>query len=130
MTATATAPMPVFGEQAPNFEPHISLETFLEKYRKGGEDGMKWEWKNGIDELPLFVIEVISKKDKINIVVNKVDEYFAAGVQVIWHIFPEQKMVHIYKSLDTIEVCRGEKICSAAPVLLDFDREVSDIFKI
>ena len=197
MTATATANMPVLGEQAPNFEPEISLEKFLEKYRKGGEDGMKWEWNNGviekttamklkeqyivrnlarrfyqttsyqngneltfelevwttpvkwrkpdgayltnqqiidgangIESMPLFVIEVISKNDDINIVMNKVDEYFAAGVQVIWHIFPEQKMVHIYRSLDLIEVCRKDKICSAAPVLPDFEIKVSDIFKI
>ncbi len=197
MTAIATAPAAFVGEQAPNFEPDISLEVFLEKYRKGGEDGMKWEWNNGviekttamklkeqyivrnltrrfhttaayessgelvfeletwttpvkwrrpdgayltnqqivdgangIESMPSFVIEVISKNDDINIVVNKVDEYFAAGVQVIWHIFPEQKIVHIYRSLDMIEVCRGEKICSAAPVLPDFELKVVDIFKV
>ena len=46
---------------------------------------------NGYEPIPALIIEVISKNDKINEVKNKVDEYFNAGVKILWHIFPELK---------------------------------------
>ena len=48
---------------------------------------------NGYEPIPALIIEVISKNDKINEVKNKVDEYFNAGVKILWHIFPELKKV-------------------------------------
>ena len=170
----------------------ISLTTFLEKYREGGQ-GVKYEFNNGIIEktdamkktelyilrnlekafrhttayaedamlspeietwtsktqfrkpdmsfwtpqqvieevesVPLFAIEVISPNDRINLVNNKVLEYFKSGVQVLWHIFPEQKMVYVFTSPSQITVCFEDDICSAAPVLPDFEISVNGIFK-
>jgi Uma2 family endonuclease len=81
--------------------------------------------------IPPFVIEVISTFDPINIVTNKVIEYFKAGVEVVWHIFPEQQMVYIFTSPKHITVCEGEDICSASPspALTDFQIAAKDIFK-
>jgi Uma2 family endonuclease len=79
--------------------------------------------------IPPFVIEVISTFDPINIVTNKVIEYFKAGVEVVWHIFPEQQMVYIFTSPKHITVCEGEDICSASPALPDFEIAAKDIFK-
>jgi Uma2 family endonuclease len=79
--------------------------------------------------VPLFAIEVISKNDPINVVNNKVLEYFQSGVQVLWHIFPEQRMVYVFTSPSHITVCFEGDICSAAPVLEDFEISVNGIFK-
>ncbi len=84
---------------------------------------------DGIESVPLFAVEVISKNDPINIVNNKVLEYFKSGVQVLWHIFPEQKMVYVFTSPSHITVCFENDICSAAPVLADFEISVNGIFK-
>ena len=81
------------------------------------------------NNIPPFVIEVISTFDPINIVTNKVIEYFKAGVEVVWHIFPEQQMVYIFTSPKLITVCEGDDICSAAPALPDFQMAAKDIFK-
>lgn len=81
------------------------------------------------NNIPPFVIEVISTFDPINIVTNKVIEYFKAGVEVVWHIFPEQQMVYIFTSPKLITVCEGDDICSAAPALPDFQIAAKDIFK-
>jgi Uma2 family endonuclease len=82
------------------------------------------------NNIPSFVIEVISTFDPINVVTNKVIEYFKAGVQVVWHIFPEQQMVYIFTSPKNIVVCEGVDICSANPALPDFQIAAQDIFKL
>lgn len=81
-----------------------------------------------INTIPSFVVEVISTHDPINIVTNKVLEYFKAGVQVVWHVFPEQQMVYIFTSPKHITVCEGDDICSASPALPDFEIAAKDIF--
>ncbi len=83
----------------------------------------------GNEPIPEFVIEVISKNDKINEVKNKVDEYFKAGVKVLWHIFPALKKVEIYKSADKSETFSQDGICSAELVIDGFKITVADIFK-
>ncbi len=75
-----------------------------------------------------FVAEVISKNDQINEVEEKLAEYFDNGVQVAWVIFPKLKQVKVYRSVRDITVRFGDDICSAAPVLPDFEMSVNEIF--
>ncbi|MCB0518604.1 MAG: Uma2 family endonuclease [Saprospiraceae bacterium] len=82
----------------------------------------------GEEPSPEFVIEVISKTDSIIIVKNKVREYFKAGVKILWHIFPDSETVEIYRSPEDIEVCSGDKICSAEPVVEGFKLKAKDVF--
>ena len=87
------------------------------------------EGADEMESIPRFVIEVISTYDPINIVNDKVLEYFKAGVKVLWHIFPKQQMVYVFKSMSQIAILRADDICSAAPVIPDFEISVNDIFK-
>ena len=86
---------------------------------------------DGINPVPKFVIEIISNTDAINRVNKKLQDYRAANVEVVWHIFPQSQEVHIYggENLDTVHIKRGDMICSANPTLSDFNMPVSDIFK-
>ncbi len=84
--------------------------------------------KKGEDEIPEFVIEIISGNDNINIVEKKIIEYYKAGVSVVWLILPEEKTVHIYTSRKQVQICTDDDICSAKPVLPDFEISVNDIF--
>jgi Uma2 family endonuclease len=74
-----------------------------------------------------FVIEIISKNDQINEVGQKLIEYFNNGVEVVWVIFPTLKKVEIYRSLRDVTVCYDADICSAAPVLPDFQISVDNL---
>lgn len=82
-------------------------------------------------EVPAFVIEIISNHDEMNTVVGKMQDYRAAGVQVVWHILPNHGEVHVYKgqALEEMKVCKGNDICSAAPILADFELPASEIFR-
>lgn len=108
------------------------VETWTSDTQFRKPDISYWTRQQKIEEVesvPLFAIEVISKNDQINIVSNKILEYFKSGVKVLWHIFPEQRMVYVYTSPSHIKVCFEEDICSAAPVLTDFEISVNGIFR-
>ena len=84
--------------------------------------------RNGEDVIPEFVIEVISSNDQINPVEKKITEYFKAGVKVIWIIIPEEQIVYVYTSRRDVRACLENDICSAKPVLPDFEISVATIF--
>jgi Uma2 family endonuclease len=75
-----------------------------------------------------FIGEVISKNDQINEVERKLKDYFDNGVQVVWVILPRLQQVKVYHSIREITVCLDDDICSAAPVLPDFEISVRELF--
>ncbi|MCB0517649.1 MAG: Uma2 family endonuclease [Lewinellaceae bacterium] len=77
---------------------------------------LKKMW-NKENQVALFIVEVISPSDKAEDINKKLEEYFRAGVQVVWHIFPESKKVDVYTSPDDVTICRDKAVCSAAPVI-------------
>jgi Uma2 family endonuclease len=83
--------------------------------------------RTGEDVIPEFIVEVLSETDNINRVEEKVTEYFKAGVKVLWHIFPDIKMVYIYTSRRDVIICLEDDICSASPVLPSFEISVNDL---
>jgi Uma2 family endonuclease len=79
------------------------------------------------------VIEIISNNDQINQLEKKITEYFKAGaggvpLKVIWNIIPEQEVVYVYTSRRDVKTCLENDICSAKPVLPDFEISASAIF--
>jgi Uma2 family endonuclease len=81
----------------------------------------------GVNQVPVFVIEIISPSDNQNKILEKNQEYFSAGVQVIWLIMPNLKQVHIFTSPKNVQICTDDDICSAKPVLDDFEISVNDL---
>ena len=82
----------------------------------------------GVDVIPEFVIEILSESDNVNKVEEKVAEYFKAGVRVVWNIYLEQKVIYVYTSRRDVKICIEDDVCSAKPVLPDFEISVSQIF--
>ncbi len=84
--------------------------------------------RSGEPTVCAFVIEVVSKKDQINDLEDKILQYFANGVQVLWVIVPHSKKVEVYRSPKDMTICFGDDRCSAAPVLPDFELSVNELF--
>lgn len=86
---------------------------------------------HGENQVPPFIAEIISSRDQINKVTHKMQNYRAAGVQVVWHLFPQYEEVHVYsgKNLTNMVVCKGDDICTAASVITDFSLTVNAIFQ-
>lgn len=81
------------------------------------------------EPIPAFCIEIISPTDESEKVEAKRIEYFKAGVQVLWHIFPENGEVYVYISRKTVQICSDDDPCSALPVLDDFSITVNELLK-
>ncbi len=79
-------------------------------------------------QTPIWVAEVISGSDNINRVNKKLEEYFNAGVQVVWHIFPDIETVYVYTATDKVEICKNQKLCSAASAIPDFEITATQLF--
>ncbi len=75
-----------------------------------------------------FMIEVVSPTDKIYDYALKLNDYKRAGVKVVWLIFPHVEQVYVYED-KTMTIQSGMDICSASPVLPDFEITAADVFK-
>ncbi len=106
------------------------METIIEQIRRPDislrTDKQIWDGDYSLAE---FAIEIISPTDNFNRVFDKVDEYFEAGMKVLWHIIPEQKTVQVFYSPRLMTVMTDDEEVSAAPVAPDFKMTVNEIFK-
>ena len=76
----------------------------------------------------LFAIEILSDSETHEDVLDKVQDYFDGGTQLVWYIIPKKKKIHAYTSPDDIKVFKGTDTVSAAPVLPEFSFTVADLF--
>jgi Uma2 family endonuclease len=85
----------------------------------------------GQNQVPAFVIEIISSKDQMNLVHEKMNDYRAAGVQIVWHIFPKIQEVHIYSGpmLKQMQVAIGADMCSATDAIMGFKLSANAVFE-
>jgi Uma2 family endonuclease len=82
----------------------------------------------GENPVPAFVIEIVSKHDNGSKLERKVQEYFSAGVLVVWYVYAEVGMVRVFTSAKHSDTLTDDEVCSAAPALPDFSMKVSEIF--
>ena len=91
---------------------------------------IKEAYLNKVFPLPAFVIEVVSPGEHSNHTEQKALEYVMAGVQVIWHIYPELQLVRVRTSLREEMIAVEDDMISAAPVVRDLQMKVSDVFRV
>ncbi len=94
-------------------------------YYTAGQLPKMWSGEN---QVAPWVAEVISPTDRAEDINTKLVEYFLAGVQVVWHIFPHSKKVDVYTSPDDVTICRGDTVCSGSPALEGFEIKAGDLF--
>ncbi len=85
----------------------------------------------GENQVPKFVIEIISTKDQVNLIQQKMNNYRQANVQVVWQIFPLSEQVHVYggSMLKSMSMCERGDLCSAVSVLTGFEMTAAEVFK-
>jgi Uma2 family endonuclease len=79
----------------------------------------------GENQVPQFVVEVISNKDQMNLVYEKMQDYRNAEVQIVWLIFPKLNEVHVYSGINL----KNMTVCSGSSVIPDFEMTASAIFQ-
>jgi len=48
---------------------------------------------------PNLAVEVISKGNTVEEMQRKLQDYFAAGVQLVWYVYPATRQVHVFRSV-------------------------------
>lgn len=80
-------------------------------------------------QVPGFIAEIISANDNANKVSRKVQEYFSAGVKVVWNIYPTLNEVHVFEDAGMALLRRGDDLCSAEAALPGFSIAVSELLR-
>jgi Uma2 family endonuclease len=67
-----------------------------------------------LESPPFLAIEVLSRRDEMSDVLEKLAEYIAAGVQYVWVIDPRRKKAFTYTGHQLQEV-EGEELVTGSP---------------
>lgn len=83
----------------------------------------------GADVIPGFVVEFASESDNEQKGIIKLHEYFEAGVQVVWWVYPLYKEVYVYTSPKTVTICTDDDLLSVTPILVELQMTVNELFR-
>ncbi len=89
----------------------------------GGEPSEGFE-----DFAPDLAVEIISPSEVPDEMARKVAEYFGAGAEQVWHLFPDTKRVTVYLSPFETVAYGQEETLTAGDLLPGFSCRVEDLF--
>lgn len=99
----------------------VSTQRLAQAPVQPGED-------NAWAVVPDLAVEVISPSDLAEDLVKKIEEYFQAGILVVWVIYPQVRLVHIYHSLTQIHGLTEGDTLEGGTVLPGFQLPLKDLF--
>ena len=79
--------------------------------------------------VPDLAVEVISPTNRAPEVLQKIDEYFAAGVRLVWVIYCEPRKVYVYRSDMDIRVLAPQDTLDGDDVIPGFSLPVAKLFE-
>ncbi|MGC8642249.1 MAG: Uma2 family endonuclease [Isosphaeraceae bacterium] len=97
----------------------ISWARFPEKRRKRGEIPTV---------APDLVVEVLSKGNTPREMKRKLDEYFRAGVRLVWYVDPRRRTVRVYTAREKSVVLDEDQHLDGGDVLPGFSLSIRDWF--
>ena len=77
---------------------------------------------------PDLVVEVLSKGNTPREMKRKLDEYFRAGVHLVWYVDPKRRTVHVYTAPDQSVLLTEDQQLDGGDVLPGFTLSIRDWF--
>ena len=89
--------------------------------------------KHGITEkyfpdAPDLAVEVVSPGDRKKDFEEKVKDYLSAGVQLVWIIYPQNRIVAVYRQNNIVSILREDDEFDGESVLPNFRFALSELF--
>ncbi|TVS14944.1 MAG: Uma2 family endonuclease [Planctomycetaceae bacterium] len=81
------------------------------------------------DVVPDLAVEVISPTNRAPEVLEKIHEYFAAGVQLVWVVYCQPRQVYVYRSTTNIQVLTPADTLEGDDVITGFTLPVAKLFE-
>lgn len=79
---------------------------------------------------PDLVVEVVSPTDIARDVQEKMREWKAAGVKLVWEVYPDTRSVHVHRPGRPIDELEAADALTADPILPGFSCPVADLFRL
>ena len=80
--------------------------------------------------VPNLAVEVISPSNLAEDLIEKIDEYFHVGVQLVWVIYPRLHRVYVYESPTRIQVLQEADPIDGGSVLPGFQLALAELFAV
>ena len=74
-----------------------------------------------LETAPFLAIEILSRRDEMTEVLEKLEEYVAAGVSNVWLIDPRKKKIYQFTGRSLEEVLGSPVVTEPPHIRLDFD---------
>lgn len=85
---------------------------------------------SALDVAPELVVEIMSPDDSWSEVTEKIRDYFAIGVRLVWIADPKLRNVFAYRSLTDVSVFTENDTLTGDDVLPGFSVKVAQLFEI
>ncbi len=83
-----------------------------------------------LEAAPELVVEVLSPDDTVAQLTQKLREYFAVGVKLVWVADPDAKVVFAYRSVTDVREFKQGEMLPGDDVLLGFQVAVKELFEV
>lgn len=84
--------------------------------------------ENAWDVVPDIAIEVVSPYHLAEELLDKIGDYFHAGLRLVWLVYSRQRLAHVYTGPRSIRVVAENDPLEAGPVLAGFSILVMTLF--
>lgn len=81
-----------------------------------------------LDVAPELVVEIVSPNDRWSHIQEKLTEYFAIRVQIVWLVDPKRRQLTVYRSLTDATLLESSAILSGGAMLPGFEIAVAELF--
>ena len=84
--------------------------------------------ENAWDVIPTLAIEVVSPTDLAEELLAKMEEYFRAGVQLVWIVYAKDAQVYVYQAPKDVRILTRTDTLDGGAVLPEFRLPLADLF--
>jgi Uma2 family endonuclease len=78
--------------------------------------------------VPDLAVEVISPSNTFGEVLDRIHDYFQAGVQAVWAVAPSHQQVYVYQSPTQVQIVTLPKALTGEPFVPDFRLTLAELF--
>jgi Uma2 family endonuclease len=82
------------------------------------------------DVIPEIAVEITSPTDLIDDLMDKLEEYFAAGVRLVWVVYPKHRRVYAHESSTSVRILRVGDDLDGGAVLPGFRMALGTLFEV
>ena len=113
-------PLPVDRNRRPDVA-FVSARTIAQAPKQLGSE-------NAWNVLPELMVEVVSPHDLAEDIMQRVNEYFAAGTKLVWIVYPTQRLAYVYESPRQVRILSEADELDGGAVLPELRIPIAALF--